>query len=257
MPADLSQFGLTEMLRTSRLLNEVAGKALTMESCARQICRTLYDELRAGDGERACALVRCYKTHEYGTLPPDLQRFAWRQLGSIQAPPDSMKCLTLLGTAGESAPWNIRQKSRSHQCIPLASPRMVEQAPMIAQLIRDFGLELADVVSPTPDVVRNIAGRTYDIFHVPEAQGSPFIPAQEEFVGPHRVRSVVGFGGSLTSGDLFAVILFSHVHVPRENAERFRTTALDVKTLFFPYGDKQVFDPLTLDSGTSERPLHI
>jgi hypothetical protein len=53
---------------------------------------------------------------------------------------------------------------------------------------------------------------------------------------------VVGFGGSLASGDLFAVILFSRVTVSASVADRFRTLALDVKTLFFPYGDSAIFD---------------
>ena len=44
---------------------------------------------------------------------------------------------------------------------------------------------------------------------MPEAAGSPYIPAQEDFVQPVGIRSVLGFGGMLPGGDIFVVILFS------------------------------------------------
>lgn len=127
---------------------------------------------------------------------------------------------------------------------------MVEQAPMIAALIRDFGLELADVTDPKPEDVRNTEGKSYGVFHVEQALGSPSIPAQEEFVARYGVESVVGFGGSLASGDLFAVILFSRVRVSAASAERFRTLALDVKALYFPFTDSTVFDRDDLGPGS-------
>ena len=247
MASNLESFGLTEMLRTSGAIHRRARSAPTMESCARHICRALYDELVGPDGGRACVLVRCYKTHPYADLPSDLQRFAQRMLDTVDAPWPRMKCLTLLGTIGEQPSWNARRSSRGHQAIPLASAQMVDRAPMIAQLIKDFGLELADVLDPSAEVVRNLAGRTYEVFHVPEANGSPSIPAQGEFVERHGVRSVVGFGGSLATGDLYAVILFTRVAIDAEAAQRFRAIALDVKTLFFRYSDAEVFDANVAD----------
>lgn len=251
MASDLASFGLTEMLRTSRAIHRRAQSAPTMESCARHICRALYDELVGPDGSRACVLVRCYKTHLYADLPPELRRFAQRMLDTQHEPWPRMKCLTLLGTIGEQATWNMRRSSRGHQAIPLASAQMVERAPMIAQLIKDFGLQLADVLDPSAEVVRNLAGRTYEVFHVSEASGSPSIPAQAEFVERYGVRSVVGFGGSLASGDLYAVILFSRIAIDAQAAQRFRAIALDVKTLFFGYADDQVFDAIGAETESS------
>ena len=242
MGCDLTNFGLTEMLRCSRELHRAASTAPTMESSAREICRSLYDQLETDTGTRACALVRCYKTHAYGDLPSDLQRFARRMLGGTERPPETMKCLTMLATAGEQPAWNSRLRSRGHQAIPLPSPQIAERAPMIAGLIRQFGLDLTQIVNPTPEVVRNLAGKTYDVFHVENALGSSAIPAQQEFVVRHDIRSVVGFGGSLASGDLFAVIFFAHVPVTAETADRFRALALDVKTLFFSFGEELIFD---------------
>jgi hypothetical protein len=242
MASDLSRFGLTEMLRCSRILHSTAAGAPSMEATARLICRALYDELRGPDGERACALIRCYKTHPFGALPADLRRFARQASGESSTPAETMRCLTLLASVGSEPQWNARTTSKSHQAIPLPSPQMVAKAPMIAALIRDFGLELADITDPKPEDVRNTEGKSYGVFHVEHALGSRSIPAQEEFVARYRVQSVVGFGGSLASGDLFAVILFSRVTVSAESAERFRTLALDLKALFFPFTESSVFD---------------
>jgi two-component system NtrC family sensor kinase len=242
MSIDLSSFGLTEMLRCRRELHRAASQTPTMETCARRICRTLYDLLQTRDGDHACVLVRCYKTHAFGSLPDDLQRFVRRIGNFVEPPAATMKCLTLLATVGEQAQWNTRFSSRNHQAIPLPSPRIVERAPMIARLIQDFGLNLASIINPTPEVVRDLAGKSYGVFHVEDAAGSPAIPAQDDFVDRYGVKSVVGFGGSLASGDLFAVILFSRVTISAEVADRFRALALDVKSLFFPFGEGTVFD---------------
>lgn len=248
MPTDLKSFGLTEMLRCSVALRHAAAGAESMEDAAKRVCRFLYSEFgamsaAAGAGEQFgggdCALVRLYKTHPYARLEPSLRRFADKALGTTKAPP-AMRCLTLLASAGDEPEWNDRATSRGHRAIPLPSPRIVEQAPMVAQLIRQFGLDLADVVSPSAEFVREMAGRSYGVFHVENAVGSPFIPAQD-FVERYGIRSVIGFGGALRSADIFATIMFTRVEITREVAERFRTIALDVKSALFNFDDDEVF----------------
>ena len=152
-----------------------------------------------------------------------------------------MKCLTLLATVGEQAAWNSRHTSTGHKAIPLPSATVIEQAPMIAQLIRQFGMEITDVVNPRNDALTGNDGKSYNVFHVEQAKGSPSIPAQKEFVERYNIRSVLGFGGLLRTGDLFAIIMFSKRHIPVESAQRFKTLALDAKAAFFPYTIDQVF----------------
>ncbi len=252
MTYDLTKFDLGDMLKCSPRLRETGSGAPTLEAAAQRICRFLYDELRDPDGKRACALVRCYKTHAYGSLEPDLQGFARDVLGAV-APRSTMKCLTLMATVGENSSWNSRYLSRGHRAIPLPSPEIVEKAPMIAQLIKELGLELSQVVQPSPDIVRELAGKRYGVFHVEDARGSPYIPAQEEFVVRFSIRSVLGFGGLLPDGDLFAVILFATVHVPPAAADRFRTLALDVKSAFSKFNDRNVFNQMRPSTGSSPR----
>jgi hypothetical protein len=240
MPSDLTKFGLSEMLRCSTELRRATKEAATMEEAAQRVCRVLHDELITPEGSKACALVRCYKTHPYAKLDPELQSFARAVLQGTSIGPTT-RCLTLIGTAGEEEAWNSRRKSAGHQAIPLPSAEIIEKAPMIAQLIRQFGLDLTDVIQPTTDLVRGVTGKTYGVFHVPEAVGSPYIPAQKDFVLKVGIRSVVGFGGSLPSGDLFAVVLFSRVPISSETADRFRNLALDVKSGFFPFREGEIF----------------
>ena len=53
---------------------------------------------------------------------------------------------------------------------------------------------------------------------------------------------MVGFGGSLPAGDLFAVILFTRTVVTAATADRFRTLALDVKGCLVPHDERNVFE---------------
>lgn len=229
MAYDLSNFTLVDMLKCGLAIRKTAASAVSMDDAAAAIVGLLYDECRSGStpGER-CALVRFYKTRPFGELEPGLREFAEQQLGGIQ-PRDSMKCLTLVATRGLEPAWSDPRRSVGHRAIPLPSERIVSEAPMISQLIREMGLEISQVVAPDPIVIEENAGRTYNVFHVEEAHGSPYIPAQRDFVEPYGIRSVVGFGGLLADGEFFAVILFSRGRIPADSAARFRNVALDVK----------------------------
>ncbi|GAC1656853.1 MAG: hypothetical protein NVS4B3_22880 [Gemmatimonadaceae bacterium] len=243
MSSDLSQFDLAEMLRCCTGIRRATRDVATTEAAAQAICRFLYDELVDSAGERACALVRCYKTHAYGALDSDLQQFVRGGLPATLPPDGTLNCLVLLGTVGEEKAWNDRRASRGHRAIPLPDPEIVAKAPMIAQLLRQLGVDLAEVVKPSPKVVHELEGKSYGVFHVEDARGSEYIPAQATFVKPYGVRSVVGFGGALVGGDIFAVVLFARVPISPDAAARFRRVALEVKASFFPFDADHVFGP--------------
>ena len=241
MPAVLTRFDLPEMLRSSNGLTKAMRGAPSMEAAARAQCRYLYDELRTMTDDRACVLVRCYKTHAFGQLPVDLQQFAKAQLEPQTTPSADMRCLALLATAGDEDAWNDRRRSVGHQAVPLPTTAVVERAPMIAQMFRALGVDLERVVTPASSIVHDLEGKSYGVFHVRDARNSPYIPAQD-FVERYHVRTVVGFGGSLKTGDVFSTILFTRTTVTSKAADRFRTLALYVKSTFFEYGPDQVFD---------------
>jgi hypothetical protein len=86
------------------------------------------------------------------------------------------------------------------------------------------------------------ANKEFNVFHVVEAKGSPYIPAQERFVEPYAIRSVLGCGGALPGG-LFALILFAKTSIPGETARLFQTLPLSVKLSLLPFAGKAVFAP--------------
>jgi sigma-B regulation protein RsbU (phosphoserine phosphatase) len=83
--------------------------------------------------------------------------------------------------------------------------------------------------------------RTYNVFYVGEARGSEYVPAQNDFVIPYGIRSVVGFGGVLPDGVLFAVIMFSTVPVPQSAVDAFSAIALSVKVSLLSCEGDEVF----------------
>lgn len=229
---------------TARSIGE--GHA-TLESAARAVTRYFYDALQA-DGaagpERACALVRCYKTHPFGSLPADLQRAALALLQPGESATPAMRCVALVASAGDDPTWNSRHDAGGHAAIPLPTVASVAFWPLIAQLARDFGLDAAELVEPSSTgVVARRRGRNYGVFHVAEALGSSVVPAQAALVQRYGIRSVVGFGGALSTGDFYTIMLFCRLVVTPEVAEQFRALSLHVKSAFFGFGEHDAFDP--------------
>jgi hypothetical protein len=97
-----------------------------------------------------------------------------------------------------------------------------------SQLLQQLGVELESKSQPESDRPVDWTEHTLDVFHVAEAKGSLFVPAQEEFVIPFGIESVLGFGGVLPSKEFFTVILFSKQKISRETAEMFKPLAKSV-----------------------------
>lgn len=238
---DLTSFTESDAASCGDALAKLGAGASSMEDAANRIVDYLYSNFTdRGSGKKTCALVRFYKTHRYSELDPELRGFAQGILGH---PPksDDMRCLTLLATRGERAEWNSRANSVGHKAIPLPSEDFVSRIPMISRLVSMFGLDVNAVIMPDPGLLADLEQKTYNAFHVPEAVGSPYIPAQKEFVIAAGVQSVLGFGGVLGTGDLYAVIIFAKVHIPRATADRAKSLAQKVKDAVQPFADKKVF----------------
>jgi len=236
---DLAALRLSDMVALSAALRRSGTAAQSMEDVAGTVVRQLYDGL-VDDGERNCVLVRFFKTHRLDQLDESAQQSARSLLGGDALAP-STKCLALLASAGDEPRWNDRRLSAGHQAVPLASAEIIERFPMISQLFRQLGVETSGLLEADPDLVVRLDERTYNVFHVPAAVGSVHIPAQEDFVVPYGVRSVVGFGGMLATGDLFAVVLFSRAAVTARTAELFETLALSVKVAVQPFARGPIF----------------
>lgn len=222
-------------------LRHIAEKADCMEDASNLIVKYFYENLiTRNTGENNCILVRLFKTHPYGKLTPELQEYARDILGQNKVDND-LKCLTLFATAGELPEWNSRYKSIGHKAIPLASENAIHRIPMISQLIKQLGLNPGIVLQPEPDLLIDSEQQMYNVFFVKNALGSPYIPSQDSFVIPFGVKSVIGFGGLLPSGDMFTVLMFLKVFVPQTIVELIRPLALNVKTAILPFDNGQFF----------------
>jgi len=237
---DVTNFTIREMTECGRAMRTMGGGATSMEEVAGRIVRYLHDTLIDGQsGERTCSLIRFFKTHAYEGLDDELKDFALNMLGG-SAPLPEIKCLTLLGTVGENQEWNSRGTSKGHRAIPLPSEEVVHQIPMMRNLIQQLGLTVRSVVKPDPALLLDMEQKTYNVFFVPEALDSPYIPAQKEFVVPYGIKSVMGFGGMLPSLDIFVIIMFLKASISREVADLFKNLSLNIKLAILPF-EKAVF----------------
>jgi hypothetical protein len=239
---DLTNFSVNDMYKCAIALRNMDSGCKNMEEVASKITRYLYDHLIDGvTGKRACALARFFKTHPYGDLNEELQRAASEILGGRFAKP-STRCLTLLATAGDEPYWNSRQSSTGHKAIPLIDKNFVERVPMISQLIQQFGLEIETVINPDSQLIADLESHTFNVFYIPEAFNSDYIPAQQNFVVPYQIKSVLGFGGMLPSGNLFAIILFTKTWVsPITAKESFKWISAYARIPVASFDDRVIF----------------
>ncbi|MBW4570345.1 MAG: hypothetical protein KME31_20670 [Tolypothrix carrinoi HA7290-LM1] len=238
--SNLTNFTFTDMVEFGLDLCQLGLGIESMESASNRIVKYFYEHLiDEQTGTPVCALIRCFKTHSYQDLDAKLSESVRSQLG--YTPSGTMKCLTMLATVGDKPEWNSRHSSVGHKIIPLVSEDVVAQFPMISQLLKQFGLDVSMVIRSGRQLIIGSEERKLNVFYVPVAKGSPYIPSQESFVIPFNIKSVLGFGGLLPSGNLFAIIIFSKVPIPRSTGEIFKSLAPSVRSALLRFDGKTVF----------------
>ncbi|ULA61426.1 MAG: Histidine kinase [Nitrospira sp.] len=239
----LRSFQLRDMTACGAALRQLGAGAQTFDEVADRLVRHLYTSLTmVQTGEPACVLIRLFKTTPYELLAPDLKALADQRLGDTPSAP-SMTCLTLLASAGMFPGWNAPALSSRFRIIPLGTSDDLNKLPMFSQLFRQLGLELPHLAEPEQSLLVDPDEHAFNVFHVPEAVGSPYVPAQEAFVQKYGVRSVLGFGAPLPDGQLFSIILFSQDVIPESTAQLFKPLALCAQTALAPYAVKPAPSP--------------
>lgn len=184
------------------------------ETLATKIVDYLYEQCKSDDDSQHCLLIRFFRTVSYRLLPQKLKK----ELGLSETiggvvPRANSSYLTLLATRGKNQQWNNPAQSKDHRCISLVSENVVLQTPMIAQLIKQLGIKVSSVVDPVPVDFVKPSDKTYHALYIEDAHDNPNIPSQDDFVKKFGVRSVVGFGSLLPTGDMFSVVMFLDVAV--------------------------------------------
>jgi signal transduction histidine kinase len=230
---DVTRFGLSDMITCGAELRRLGASAASFDQAAGRIVRHLYDHLREDDrpeGERAAPLVRMFRALPYARMDGERQELARNALGKLE-PDATMLSLCLVATAGERPEWNTVRSSTRHRVIPL--PKGGRWSPMMSRLVMDLGLDLGRVRDP--ELFVDLVERTCNVFHVPDARDSPYVPDQAEFVRPYGIRSVLGFGGVLAPMDVYVVIVFSRAPISRGGAGLFRAVSHSVKLALQPF----------------------
>ena len=225
----LRDLSLTDVDACGAAIRELGTDASSRAQVAERIVKLFHERFREANDQGAFSLVRCFETCGFEELDEQLQTIA---RGSCDGAPGT-RILRLIATAGDQAEWNDPRKSANHRAIPLPSVEALEQLPMISQVIRQLGVEVNRVLTPDASILLNTVST--NVFHVPEAVGSPSIPVQQGFVIPFAIKSVVGFGDLLPDGRLFVVILFAKVPITQQVATLFSHFSLSVRIALLPF----------------------
>lgn len=237
---DLTTFNLNDMISCGADLRRQGDGATSMEEMANRTVRYFYDHFRDADGARATALVRFFITRPYNTLDAGLQQHVDNLLGDRPPADPAIKCQTLLATVGDHPDWHSRRKSQYYKVHPL-SKEIVDQNPMFGQVSEIFDIVLEQAVQPDADLVLDLEHETYNILHVVDARDNQYVPDQKDFVVPYGIKSVLVFFSLLPSGNIFTIVLFAKVTIPRPLIDYFRPLTLNLKMAVLPFDDTAVF----------------
>ncbi len=238
--SDLNDFVLGDMVRLAASIRSLTPQARHVEEYAELLCTQLREAFADDLVGHQALLVRLYLTQPAEALPTTERDFSG-------ADDPTTRCLTLLGTSGSLPEWNDRRMSRGHLAIPLHTPERINNLPMIAGLLRQMGIDVDALVEPA-GLVMDPREHRFGVFHVPEARGSALIPAQD-FVAEHGVRSVLGFGGVLPDGEMYAVVVFTRVPLRREIAVLLETLSPSITLALTELADLPVFADRPNDVG--------
>ena len=231
---DVEALTVDEVVELNGVVRDLAGAALSMTEAAQAIVTSLHERWSG-----SVVLARLYVTVRHRNLPRALQEIANQAHGAPLDP--TVPCLTLVGTAGAEPAWCDPARSQGHRAIPLGAAQVVrERIPMVGGLLDQLDVDIDSVVDLTAERALVLHHREYGVFHVPDARGSSLIPAQD-FVDRYDVRSVVGCGGGLPSGEVFALVAFARQAIDEKTTGLFRTLAYGIKAALVPF-TYRVFD---------------
>jgi len=238
---DLTKFTLQNMTRCGEDLQQFGSKARNLEELADLMVRYFYDRFTdKKTGEKSCVLVRFFMTYPYPRIDEELRQLADKILDGQTATQET-KCLVLLASAGLQPEWNTARLSKGHRVLPLVNENLLKQNPMVYQFIYQLGLDVSNVLNPDPALALELEKKIFNVYYVPDAVGSPYIPAQNDFVIPFGIKSALGFGSMLPTGNLFALVIFSRVKIPRNIADMFKNIELHVRMAVMPFVSEKIF----------------
>lgn len=178
----------------------------SFEQAADNAVRRIHSNFKGNDGQPLFSLVRIFRICTYAELLPELR---------AEIDPSHRQYLALMGTVGREEAWCSRRKSQAHQVIPLGSTL----TPMLKAAFEQIGL-FSDTEQQS-DLQIEITNWIECYFYVPTALGSPHIPAQDEFVKPYGIQSVIGMGTPFKTGAACLCLCFARESITAEESKKF------------------------------------
>lgn len=213
--SDVGNFG-RELLKQNR------DRLNSFEQAANFCVKALYDEFRQENGDHIFTLVRIFRLSQFSELPAEIQTKVQRELGD--------RWMALMATIGQEPAWCDRKQSQGHQAIVAGE----NQSPMLKAAFEQLGLKI-DEDTISRDLVFEEVSLLTHYFHVPEALGSRHVPAQDQFVKPYRIHSVVGLGSPFVTNSAYLALAFAKALISSEDAQKFAELSPFISTFLASY----------------------
>jgi hypothetical protein len=220
--AAITQYG-RELMETYR------SEFASFEQAAQAVSQRFYEEFVREDGKPLFALVRIYRLTKFDELNDEIKPLV-----------DSARerWMTLMGTYGIEAAWCDRHQSQGHKALNLGS----DQSPMVSASIYQLGMDVGVEMPAAPlDLTVPEVSLMTRYFHIEKALGSPYIPAQDGFVKPYGIKSVVGLGSNFVGKGAYLLLGFATAPISAASAQAFSQMAPFIATLMALYDKKVVW----------------
>jgi PAS domain S-box-containing protein len=220
MQININQLSIATIIKLSKHIKEKCTNFSSFEEITQELMRVLYSSF-VTDGRRSpFVLARFFKSCAYDKLPDDIKNYIHNNESKTNFI-SSNKYLTLLGSFGELDNWKNRYLSKNYKAFPIHDERLLDKFPMLSAVFDQMGINLSHLKQTDKSIIIKDYHRQYSVFCIENAEGSNLIPKQAEFVRPYSVKSVFGFGGTYSTSNVYAVIIFSRERLSKEDAQLF------------------------------------
>lgn len=223
----LAEFSIDDLEIFSEALRTIGDGAHGIEGAAARVTAYLDERLAGLDGDRACVNLSLHMTHPFAGLPPERQAQAASLDPSVTA---STACLTPLSIAG-----HVDEAEPGGVALPLTDP-MFSTRPILLTSLQAMGLNRELATERTEVVLSGVHRKELEAFLVPDLRVSDLLgPDERERVQALGIRSLLGIGGGLPTGDLFVLFLFARDVVTDRSAYLLRALAPAIKATLIPH----------------------
>ncbi|MFF7858081.1 SpoIIE family protein phosphatase [Streptomyces sp. NPDC007904] len=186
-------------------MRKAVSGAPSPDAAAQVVADFFYDSLADGRDGRACPAVGVFLAGPW-TAAPRVPAVAGR-------PAERTRRLSLAGFRGAYTRWPGADGAEP-LVLPVPSPEAAREAPLVHRLLERLGAwrtGTADGTAPP--------GSDIDVVYLSGSQ----VGGRDDLREAHGVRSALAFGGALSPGEWFAVVLFLRVPLPAEVPALFRS----------------------------------